>query len=172
MAYPLKWRFETDGDTELIHATSLMIDRCADLRPVWPKVFKAWQAHQTKVFATEGGALGQKWAALSTKTSGNRPSYAAWKAEHFPGKTLLRRTDRLWSSLAGETTDTVKYMQRQSLEMGTKVPYAVYHQSREPRTKMPRRSFILLTKETMRKWTGLLHEYLWKGGFQTRIFPR
>lgn len=55
-----------------------------DLRPFWPllvPVFIGWMGAQ---FASEGGWGGQAWAPLS-------PHYAVWKAQHYPGKTILIR---------------------------------------------------------------------------------
>lgn len=73
-------------------------------------------------FALEGGGSGPSWAALS-------PTYAAWKAKQFPGRGILVRSGALKASLAGpdaaagifRTTPT-------ALEIGTAVPYALYHQ--------------------------------------------
>lgn len=44
-----------------------------------------------EVFASQGAVYGKKWKALS-------PAYAKWKAEKFPGRTILiRKTDMIRS---------------------------------------------------------------------------
>ena len=46
-------------------------------------------------FRREGGVVGDKWAAL-------KKWYAARKARRYPGKTILRATDRLMLSITSE----------------------------------------------------------------------
>lgn len=53
-----------------------------DLRPFWPLVVPAFIRWMGQQFESEGGWGGESWAALS-------PAYAAWKATHYPGKSIL-----------------------------------------------------------------------------------
>ena len=160
------WKFEIDGDKEIIHDIGLAIDRTTDLGPVWPKVYDAWMAWQKKVFATEGEAIGTRWESLS-------PNYAAWKAKRYPGKTILRRTDTLYHSLTKRSAKGTVYVpEKQALRIGTDISYAKYHQSREPRRSLPRRPFIMLTPAMMTNFSKLIHKYLWKGGYRDRVFPK
>jgi hypothetical protein len=70
-----------------------MAARAADTAPAW----RAWgddvEHAFREQFDSQGVRLtGEVWAPLS-------PRYAAWKARHFPGMPILRRTDVLFASM-------------------------------------------------------------------------
>ena len=66
-----------------------------NLRGFWPKVVPLFIRWEGKQFASEGVYwTGAPWAPLS-------PRYAAWKAIHFPGQTILKAKGDL---LRGATT--------------------------------------------------------------------
>lgn len=73
-------------------------------------------------FVLEGGASGASWAALS-------PAYAAWKAQHFGGRGILVRSGALKASVSGpDAAGAIFRPGPTALEIGTSVPYAMYHQ--------------------------------------------
>ena len=100
--------------------------------PVY-NIFKTFiKAH----FSSEGGYSGEQWAPLS-------PTYAAWKAKHYPGRGILQREGRLYNSLSAQSGDTIFRVTPTSAEFGTKVPYAVYHQAEDRgAAPFPRRAVI------------------------------
>lgn len=51
------------------------------------------------------------------------PKYAAWKAKKFPGKSIMRRTDKLYNALVGGSDSSVFYSG--SLPSGFNVRYGV-----------------------------------------------
>lgn len=59
---------------------------------------------------------------------------------------LLKRSGRLEQSLSSRNAPGAEFfIGRQSLVMGTKVPYAKFHQSdRQPRTRLPQRKMIFI----------------------------
>lgn len=118
-----------------------MRERAGDLTPA----FEKWGddvAEEVRLnFAAEGAWFGSAWAALS-------PQYAAWKALHYPNKTILRRTDKLFDSLT-ERPMAVERIGKQQAVFGTDVKYARYHQGGT--VKMPSRPFLELTAELQRK---------------------
>lgn len=74
-------------------------------------------------FVLEGGSSGQRWAPLSS-------AYAAWKASRFPGAGILVRSGQLKASLLGpDAPHAIFRPGPTSLEVGTSVPYAIYHQT-------------------------------------------
>ena len=46
------------------------------------------------------------------------------------------------------------------LEVGTEVSYAKYHQSRRPRSKIPRRPFLEFTERDVREWVRTIQRSL------------
>ncbi len=86
-----------------------------------------FQDDERQLFASEGakGKAG-KWPELSEK-------YKIWKERHYPGKTIMVRTERLMKSLIGEGNESVRTLVKDNqktmtLRLGTLVPYAEYHQ--------------------------------------------
>jgi len=83
--------------------------------------------------------LKRKWRKLS-------PEYGAWKRKHYPGKTILRRTDKLFESLTEKGSAGAVYHRTPTKAfMGTRVSYAIYHQ--RGTEKMPRRRIVRLTRK-------------------------
>lgn len=79
-----------------------------------------------------------------------RSRYREWKEENFPGKGLLRLTDRLMNAFASPqgNPDTTVEAEASALTVGFRVLYGVYHQSRLPRkTRLPRRRFLMLQEQ-------------------------
>jgi phage gpG-like protein len=102
--------------------------------------------------------------------------YAAWKEAHFPGKPILERTGDLVSSLTNPNDpNTVRVEARKTLTLGSRIPYAIYHQSLEPRTKLPRRPEIMLTEAFKRTVMHHVQTYLVQiasqSGFRTGLAP-
>lgn len=148
---------ETDGVGRVAGALETVISRVADLRPAWAELHRDWRAHEQMLFHTQGRSVGSPWPMLSLR-------YAAWKAKFFPGKTILRRTDRLFCSLtAAQHPEQLLVARRHSLEMGTKVPYAVYHQGtgRLAGRGQPTRPVVVMTSAAIHEAVSRLHRYLW-----------
>jgi len=93
-------------------------------------------------FVLEGGQSGESWAPLS-------PGYAAWKQRVAPGAGLLVRTGLLKSSLTRpDGPESVYRVTPTSLEIGTSVSYAMYHQMGTRR--MPARPPMRVNEAFMR----------------------
>jgi phage gpG-like protein len=118
--------------------------RAHDLRPVYERWLPTWLEQNRRVFAAEG--LPGPWAPLS-------PAYAAWKAKRYPGKSILRRTDRLYESLTQRSPDTVWEITPRTIRFGTRVPYWKYHQTGTRR--MPARPPLVLLDAT---WQDLVRQ--------------
>lgn len=110
--------------------------------------FEAWQPYvleQTRlVFENEG--LPQAWPNLS-------PGYAAWKEQHYPGKTIGRRTDRMYESFT-ETSNPEMIWETgpRSIRYGSRVPYW--------RSFDSRREIIPILPETFVQLTRLVRDYV------------
>ncbi len=87
-------------------------------------------------FTSQGQYSGEVWKPLS-------PKYAAWKEKHYPGMGILRRQDRLFKSLTETGGEHILRVYPDSVEMGTRVPYSVYHQAKDRgKATFPRRLVI------------------------------
>jgi phage gpG-like protein len=116
----------------------------ADWTPFWTERFAPFFYRMVQQdFVLEGGASGSPWAPLS-------PRYAAWKAVHFPGKGILVRSGALKASLAsGSAPGAIFATTPTTLELGTTVPYGIYHQLGG--AHLPQRPPLRVTAEFMRQ---------------------
>ena len=75
---------------------------------------------------------------------------------------ILKATGRLQASLTepGNAENYFNFPTRTSVEWGTTVPYAAYHQSEAPRRKIPRRPFLIVTDARLKSWKDILALHL------------
>lgn len=121
-------KLEVENEVQFQRTFTRYVSQLRDLRDTWPGVVTDLRDIAQEQFGGEGIGDSGKWPALS-------PRYAAWKRRHFPGKSILRRTDRLIESLTGNRADSIVEARPDSLEFGTRVPYAIYHQRGAGRLK-------------------------------------
>jgi phage gpG-like protein len=125
--------------------------RIDDWRPFWAQIRNFLVGVMKDQFSSEG-ARAQKWEPLSAR-------YAAWKARNYPGKTILRLTDRLYRSLTNiSSSDMVFETQEKSMLFGTRVPYAAKHQLGEDRIKQ--RRILSLTNQDRADIVGLARQWV------------
>lgn len=127
----MRFTFEFLGKAEFDRSFNRVEKHIEDLRPVWDKVEKMMYQIESEQFKSEGakGRTG-KWKELTK-------DYAKRKAIEYPGTTILVRTGKLESSLTSKTNETVLIKEKQEFGFGTKLFYAVYHQTGTK--KMPAR---------------------------------
>lgn len=130
----LRVTWEVEGVNILDRSFDRVNENITDLRPYWDNVQKEFWRIEEGQFKSENarGASGQ-WKPLS------RP-YAKRKAQRYGVKTILRASDRLQSSLAGQTGDTALFKDKMEFGIGTNLEYARYHQTGTK--KMPKRPVI------------------------------
>jgi len=160
----IRFRLEIAGEVQMDRGIARFADWVADYRPLWPVIEDDFYAQEKAQFESQGEEGGEKWQELS-------PEYAGWKEAHYPGKPILQRTGDLVKSLtSGSDPNTVKIEARKTLTLGSKIPYAIYHQSTAPRKVLPRRPEIMLTepfkRETMRNMHAYLVDLATKSGFR------
>lgn len=116
--------------------------RARDMTPAWPAVVRAFRSIVNRAFATEGATTGEPWPELAESTQRDRA------AKGFkPAHPILERTGRLVRSLVLGDRDASVDARPESLNVLTDVEYFVYHQSRRPRRRLPRRAPVLLTMD-------------------------
>ena len=124
------------GEERLADAFGLFGRRVSDLRPYWGQAAGVFFKHAQQTFDTQGFG---SWRPLS-------PRYAAWKRQHYPSTLILERTGDLRRSLVSRSTPNSIYREAPlSLELGTTVRYARYHQTGTSR--MPARPPLIVTPE-------------------------
>lgn len=151
----LIFRMEVDGFEPIRVSLSRFGERIRDFRPFWIEYFApAFYRDVHRNFETQGGFIEGGWKPLS-------PAYARWKAQHYPGKTILRRTDALFRSLqlTGSTPgpDGIFEPDARSLVLGTAVAYARYLQRGTDR--MVARPFLFIGRQARSTFGRLLHRF-------------
>jgi len=130
-----------------------------NLTPVWGQVRQIYIAFIKEQFQSEGGYTGTTWQPLN-------PSYARWKAQHAPGKSILRLRDRLYGSLTGRShPEQIFRTGKNWMEYGTSVFYARIHQtgSMSIRDRPPKRTVLPpLTRAEGEKVVDVFLAYLLK----------
>ncbi|MBT4498064.1 MAG: hypothetical protein HOC74_10105 [Gemmatimonadetes bacterium] len=148
--------FEVHGQKQLDRALGLYSANIKDLRGVWPDIRDDFLEGGQAQFASQGKSGSGGWKALS-------PAYAAWKNAHFPGKPILQRQGDLIGSLTNKSNKRFIYRpSKLGLAIGTRVPYARYHQTGTP--DMPARPPIQLTKAQQTRWMKLIQEHIFNTG--------
>lgn len=113
------------------------------------------------------GAHGM-WQPLST-------DYEKVKSKMFPGKPIMRRKDKLFNSLTSQNPDNISRGSNQALgyaySMGTKVPYALFHQKGGTKIKgrPPMRKLLDPNNQTLRGYALAIARTITDGLF-TRLF--
>jgi len=164
-----RFRLEIAGEVQMDRGIARFADGVTDYRPIWAMVEDDFYALEKRQFESEGAEGGDSWQPLS-------PAYAEWKEAHYPGMPILERTGNLQQSLTNPADpDAVCIEERKALTVGTRVPYAIYHQSLEPRTVLPRRPEIMLTEGFKRTVMHHVQQYLMQMatqcGFRTGKTP-
>lgn len=90
---------------------------------IFPKLTPVFEAEMERQFDAEGGGPSGAWDPLSS-------AYAKWKDEHYPGKTILRRTDAMFEGLTQSSSPfAARVFGGEEFNFGTQgVPYASFHQ--------------------------------------------
>ncbi len=139
------------GDVVLARGISRYGDAVRDFSPVWDQIRNDFHRIESEQFDSQGSRAGHPWAPLS-------PTYEAWKAKHFPGRSILQLTGQMWGEFAvgvGMQT-TIEPMR---LTMTPSMQRAVYHQ--QGTRTMPQRKVVDLTEEDKMGWMKMIHNYVY-----------
>ena len=148
----IRFRMEVAGDVVIDRGIARFAEGLADYRPIWPVVEDDFYAQEKDQFKSEGAEGGEKWATLA-------PDYAQWKEAHYPGKPILERTGDLVSSLTNShDPNAVLVEQRKALTLGTRLAYAVFHQTGTK--KMPARPEVQFREAFKRSVMHHIQTYL------------
>lgn len=158
---PVSLRLTFWGDAQVDRTLERFEARTVDARPVWNVLADRFVRVEQRQFATEGAAgmgstgsgLGYgRWAPLS-------PVYAEWKAAHYPGQTILRRTDALYLSLT--EGPAIRIVEPHRLVVGSDVDYGGHHQRGDG--NLPQRRPVEFTENERRNWVRALQRFIVTG---------
>jgi len=128
-------RLELPATRRLRALSAEALERARDMRPVWDVGAAAFRLEMDRQFRTQGRyLLGERWVPLS-------PAYAHRKPQPPAPFGILYRSGELYRSLHDASHPDHVYVRTQTaMEIGTRVPYAAYHQYGT--RKMPARPII------------------------------
>jgi len=150
--------FSTAAGDEIGKAFANLQGFYGDMRPVWPNVLGVVRRQLLDSFRTEGGSgRDGRWAPLSEP-------YRTRKALRFPGTKTLERTGRLRESLVRDGGDAIVIEDPRFLFVGSRVPYAGFHQ--EGTSRMPRRPIYSPTLRDAAEWVAEIHKYFDRNVFK------
>lgn len=138
------------------------------LGPDWagPAVSTEIANIEREIFSTQGRGRWPPLSPATQKARARRWGYyrQAPAAGVAPEGPALMWTGRLRDSLADPRgrggADAVIRMAPTQLEQGTKVPYAIYHQSQGARSRLPRRPFLDLTQDDVERLEAVYEEFV------------
>jgi phage gpG-like protein len=145
--------FSVAGEEQVLRTFSRWTEAVSDFAPVFSQIADDFLELESRQFESEGKAGSGGWAALS-------PRYAAWKQKRYPGAKILERTGLMKLSLTTNINFGIREVSATQLVLGTKVPYAIYHQ--KGTRKMPARPPIELSEDDKRRWSKLVHQWLYE----------
>jgi phage gpG-like protein len=141
------FRLEIAGKARMERGIARLAESIADYRQVWPAIEDEFHAHMADQFRSKGVESGAPWAPLSL-------AYAHWKEAHYPGRPILQRTGDLYRSLTDSNDpNAIRVAESKSLKLGSRIPYAIFHQTGARDGKLPARREIQLT-EAFRQSVG------------------
>lgn len=188
--------YTVDNDKSFRNALKLASEYSQDLRVPFGLILRDFYKSEQAIFKLKGPGLyppfkrsvgGEGRVAYTTKSGKQRTKkgyvvstmspYQKWKVKHFPetgpsGYPLLVRTGKLAASLLGPNNPgSISFVGKLSLIFGTSVAYGIYHQSDEPRTKIPLRKFLFIGPEAPRfatseqmgrqeRWLGYIYDHI------------
>jgi len=136
-----------------------IIGRLDDPTPAFRYIVTKYREEIEKLFDSEGAYGGTGWVGLSEATAKDR-TRKGYGAYH----PILVRSGELRDSLIDANhRSACEMVSPRAWHIGTQVDYAVYHQSRAPRTKIPRRPMLIITNQFRLRIIRTLHWYMVHG---------
>lgn len=142
--------------TVLNRSFNRVTETIKDFTPIWNAVKREFHDIEAENFQSENvkGASG-RWAKLSVSYEKQK---LAKRGTFALLAGVLRDTDDLYMSLTRDTSNSVYRPEKQSMEIGTSLKYAKYHQNGTDR--MPARPPIDLSAIQKRKLTKAIQKEL------------
>lgn len=147
MSFQLKW--EIEGEVQLSRKLLMMSSRLKDWTPAFKQTATYLKdVYSQEVFKTQGGAIGERWSPLSK-------AYALQKSKKYPGKPPLVATGAMQNGF-------MTLWRPDMAQVWNKIEYFKYHQSNQPRTKLPRRMMMKLANAQTQQVVRIFNTYFQK----------
>lgn len=156
--------FIAENDEEIRKLFDDAKDKVSDLRIPFGLIANNWYQGNKKIFSLKGPGL------YTDLSAGYKIQKKRAVGFYYP---ILKRTGALERSLISKNdSKAVSFVGRQELVLGTSVDYGIYHQSDEPRAKIPQRKFIFIdgganevAKDAIiagrvENWTNIMSDYI------------
>lgn len=164
--------YEVDNDRKFRDALTRASKYSSDFRVPFGLILRDFYKSQQAIFQLKGPGKYPPFKGRVNPTTG-RTSYQQAKIKKvgfdYP---LLVRTGSLAASLLGPSNrGSIAQITNLSLTIGTSIKYGIYHQSNEPRSKMPLRKFLFIGPEAPRfasseqqgrlqRWLGYIEDHI------------
>ncbi|WP_210161261.1 phage virion morphogenesis protein [Bradyrhizobium sp. ORS 285] len=146
MAGGLYLRMELQGEVQLSRVLQGVSATVKNWRPAFEKSGEQMvDFFSEDVFDTEGAAVDDPWAALN-------PDYEKRKQKKYPDAGILQATGLMRDSFVSQPS-------AMSLIVRNTAPYFKFHQSNQPRTRLPRRVMMKLTENIREKLIKNMQAY-------------
>jgi phage gpG-like protein len=130
----MQLRMSLQGEVQLSRNLQFLSDAVQDWTPAFEQSGEDLvEFFGYDVFESQGEAIDEPWQELS-------PAYAKQKERRFPGTGILEATGAMRDSFMQAADST-------SLRVWNAMEYFKFHQSNQPRTRMPRRAMMRLTQQ-------------------------
>jgi len=163
----LRISLDVAGVHQINRALLLSAAAVKDLRPVWEDLYDDFLQGERSLFAAEGN-VGSRTREMESSGAWGlweplNEDYAKRKQAQGYGTKILVRTGRLKESLTERShADAVFQSRELGMSLGTKVPYAGYHQTGTSR--MPAREPIRINESKARRWMRLIQQFILESG--------
>ena len=147
-----------EGEDTVVRRLRARVDRMRDLTPAWPQIDEVLRAIVRLQASSEGGRGGAPWQPLAKRTQDERR-----RLGYGPAHMMLQRTGALVRSLTSLTGDTITVHEAQYYAFGSADPKFKYHQSNQPRARLPRRALLQLTADDKNDVVRPIRVYLREG---------
>ena len=150
----LELTIEAFGEVELSRQLLRFKTVAEDMRPAFNDIHNDFLAVEKAQFEGQGIGPSGKWAPLADSTK-------AAKERAGLDPRILISTEALFKSLTDPSDENHVYFHTSdTMVIRSLVDYGKYHQSRQPRTRLPRRPPIDLKESTKRRWVKYIQGWL------------
>lgn len=155
--------YTVDNDKRFARAIDNAAKSVKDLRVPFTLILADFYKSEQAIFKLKGPG---KYEPISERYGARKEKLVGFR---YP---LLVKTGAMAASLLGPNNPgSVAIIQPQSMTWGTSIPYTIYHQSDEPRTKIPLRKVLFIGPEAPRfasseqigrlqRWTKYISDYV------------
>jgi phage gpG-like protein len=181
--------YSVDNDKRFRNALKAASESIDDFRIPFGSILRDFYRSQQAIWKLQGPGKYPPFQSKNMKEGQNKTPYQLQKIRKYGfDYPLLVASGRLAASLSGPNNPgSVAVISRLSLIFGSSVAYGMYHQSDEPRKKIPLRKFLFIGPEAPRfatsdqvgrlqRWIGYINDHVAnvaiKNGLASRFNPR